>query len=182
MQFSTLTLLALASGLASAADVGASGVIATKDGGLGGTITVTNDTLLTITQYTLKSANAPALYWWGAKTDNLPKGFRINNERVSIAATTDSITIPLDAGYKATDFDYVGLWCEKLNANFGQAQLVKAGSGGSGSSSTTAAAGSTTKAGAASSSTKAGAAPTMGAGSVAMVAAANVLGVAAFLV
>ncbi|OAQ99855.1 hypothetical protein LLEC1_05136 [Akanthomyces lecanii] len=175
MLFSTLALVAFASRLASAADVGASGVIDTKDGGLGGTITVTNDTILTISQYTLKSASAPALYWWGSKTSDLPKGFRINNERVGAAATTDSITIALDAGHMAGDFDYVGLWCEKLNANFGQAQLVaKDGS----SSSTPTSSG----AAAASSSSKAGAAPTMDAGKVAAVAAANVLGIAAFLV
>ncbi|OAA75147.1 DM13 domain protein [Akanthomyces lecanii RCEF 1005] len=175
MQFSTLALVAFASGLASAADVGASGIIDTKDGGLGGTITVTNDTTLTISQYTLKSASAPALYWWGSKTSDLPKGFRINNERVSAAATTDSITIPLDAGYMAGDFAYVGLWCEKLNANFGQAQLVaKDGSSSSGTP--------TSSGAAASSSSKTGAAPAMGAGKVAAVAAANVLGIAAFLV
>lgn len=173
MQFSILAVLALASSLASAADVGASGVIDTKDGGLGGTITVTNDTTLTISQYTLKSASAPALYWWGSTTSDLPKGFRINNQRVSAAATTDSITIPLDAGHNAGDFAYVGLWCEKLNANFGQAQLVAKDGSSSGTP--------TSSGAAASSSSKTGAAPGMGAGKVVAVAAANVLGIAAFL-
>lgn len=119
--------LTLAS-LAAAADSGWTGTIKTMDGGLGGTVKVVNDTTLTISGYTLKDASAPALYWWGATTSDLPKGFRINNERVSSAATTDSLTIPLDAGHKASDFEYVGLWCEKLNKNFGQAQLSKAAS------------------------------------------------------
>ncbi|CEJ89626.1 hypothetical protein VHEMI05460 [[Torrubiella] hemipterigena] len=126
MKFS-IAALTLAS-LASAAETGWSGAIQTKDGGLGGVVTVVNDTTLMISKYTLKAATAPALYWWGATDSNLPKGFRINNERVSEPAKTDSITISLDAGHKASDFTYVGLWCEKLNANFGQALLSKDGS------------------------------------------------------
>lgn len=129
MKFS-IAALTLAS-LASAAETGWSGTIQTKDGGLGGVVTVVNDTTLMISKYTLKDASAPALYWWGATDSNLPKGFRINNERVSEPAKTDSITIALDAGHKASDFTYVGLWCEKLNANFGQALLSKDGSGSS---------------------------------------------------
>lgn len=131
MRFS-LPTLALAS-LAAAADSGWTGTIKTMDGGLGGTVMVVNDTTLMISGYTLKDASAPALHWWGSTTSDLPKGFRINNERVSQAATSDSLTIPLDAGHKASDFDYVGLWCESLNKNFGQAQLSKAAATSSGS-------------------------------------------------
>lgn len=127
MQFLQLAALAALVGVSTAAETGWSGAISTKDGGLGGTVSVINDTAIMISSYTLKDASAPALYWWGAKDSNLPKGFRINNERVSMPASTNSIVIPLNAGYKAADFTYVGLWCEKLNANFGQAMLAKDG-------------------------------------------------------
>lgn len=169
MQLSSLFILSVSSGLASAANTGFSGVIATKDGGLGGTVTVINDTALSVSHYTLKDASAPALYWWGATTSDLPKGFRINNERVDKPASTDSIVISLDAGHKASDFDYVGLWCEKLNANFGQAQLVKDGASSS-------ATGSSAK-----SSDKPGAAAGLDVGKVAVVAVVNFLVFAAFL-
>jgi len=93
-----------------------------------------------ISSYTLKDASAPALYWWGTTDGTLKDGFRISNEQVTSAATTDSLTIKLDAGKSSSDFTTVGLWCERLNANFGQATL-KAGDGSTpttnGSSSTT---------------------------------------------
>lgn len=172
MKLTTLSLLSLTSGFASAAEQGWSGTIKSLDGGLGGTVTVVNDTTLSISQYALKDASAPALYWWGSTTSDLPKGFRINNERVSMPASTDSIMIALDAGHKASDFEYVGLWCEKLNANFGQTQLQKAGSSGSsdkGSSS------------AGKSDDKKGAAAGLDSGKTAIVALANALAFAAFL-
>lgn len=34
------------------------------------------------------------------------------------------LEIKLDAGKTAGDFSVVGLWCERLSANFGQATLV----------------------------------------------------------
>lgn len=68
----------------------ASGIIDTKNDGLGGTIIVTNDTVLAFSQYTLEYVLTSALYWWVFKTRDLPKGFRINGERVSAANTTDS--------------------------------------------------------------------------------------------
>ncbi|KZZ98760.1 hypothetical protein BBO_09516 [Beauveria brongniartii RCEF 3172] len=70
----------------------ASGIIDTKNDGPGGTITVTNNTVLAFSQYTLESVSTSALYWWGSKTSDLPKGLRINNERVSADNTTDSNT------------------------------------------------------------------------------------------
>ncbi|POR34402.1 Electron transfer DM13 [Tolypocladium paradoxum] len=111
-----------------AAESGWTGTLSSLDGGLGGTVKVANDSAITISNYMLKDASAPALYWWGATSSDLPKGFRINNERVSRPASSDSVTILLDAGKKAADFSVVGLWCEKLNANFGQATLSKDGS------------------------------------------------------
>lgn len=123
-----VALLALLATSAMAADVGATGKLMGKDGGLGGTVKVLNDSALEISGYTLKDASAPALYWWGSTNDKLSSGFRINNERVDKAATANSIVIPLDAGKKAADFSVVGLWCEKLSANFGQAALSKDGS------------------------------------------------------
>ncbi|OAQ71365.1 electron transfer DM13 domain-containing protein [Pochonia chlamydosporia 170] len=133
--FQALSLLSLLATSALAADVGASGKLDGKDGGLGGTVKVLNESAIEITGYTLKDASAPALYWWGSTNDKLSSGFRINNERVDKPASTDSIIIPLDAGKKPADFEVVGLWCEKLSANFGQAKLSKDGSG-SGSATT----------------------------------------------
>ncbi|KAK2590350.1 hypothetical protein QQS21_011960 [Conoideocrella luteorostrata] len=114
---------------ATAAEVGWSGKLSSLDGGLGGSVKVVNDSALEVSGYTLKDASAPALYWWGSTTDKLSSGFRINNERVDKAASTNSIVIPLDAGKKPADFTVVGLWCEKLSANFGQTTLSKDGSG-----------------------------------------------------
>ena len=109
MKYFLTTVLSI-SGLAAAAEKGFSGQIETKDGGLGGTVMVVNDTTLSISSYTLEDASAPALYWWGATDSDLPNGFRINNERVDESASSDEITIPLDNGYTANDFSYVGLY------------------------------------------------------------------------
>lgn len=128
-----------------AAESGWTGTLSSLDGGLGGTVKVVNDSAIRISNYKLKDASAPALYWWGATNGDLPKGFRINNERVSKPASSDSVTILLDAGKTAADFSVVGLWCEKLSANFGQAALSKDGSASASPSST----GSTGKTGAA---------------------------------
>lgn len=123
----TIASLALLASSALAAETGDVGTIKTLDGGLGGTVHVVNDSALMISDYTLKDASAPALYWWGSKDSKLSGGFRINNERVDKPASTNSIVIALDAGHKPADFEYVGLWCEKLSANFGQAMLSKDG-------------------------------------------------------
>lgn len=56
-------------------------------------------------------------------------GFRISNFHVTQAATSNMDTINLDAGKTTADFSTVGLWCEQLKANFGQATLAAAGAG-----------------------------------------------------
>lgn len=163
---STISLFALTvlSSLAHAATTGSSGVLSSLDGGLGGTVTVTDPTTLTITSYTLKDASAPALYWWGSTDGVIKNGFRISNEQVTKAATSNTITINLDAGKTAADFDTVGLWCERLNANFGQATL-KAGSA-SGGSETTSGGPSATSAGASAATSMKSGAGTISSGSV----------------
>ncbi|KAL6409177.1 hypothetical protein AUP68_05548 [Ilyonectria robusta] len=114
-----------------AAKTGDSGELSSLDAGLGGTVEVVNDNELMISNYKLKDASSPALYWWGSETKDLSAGFRINNERVSKAASTDVITVKLDAGHTAADFSVVGLWCEKFDANFGQAMLSAEGNSSS---------------------------------------------------
>ncbi|KAF5550893.1 electron transfer DM13 domain-containing protein [Fusarium napiforme] len=112
---------------AMAAKMGDSGALSSLDAGLGGTVEVVSNTELKITDYQLKDASAPALYWWGSKTDDLSSGFRINKERISDTSSKMDIMVKLDAGYTAKDFSYVGLWCEKFDANFGQAKLTSDG-------------------------------------------------------
>lgn len=127
---SLATLIALPCA-AMASATGSSGKLSSLDGGLEGTVTVVDDTTVMIENYQLEDASAPALYWWGATDDDLSGGFRISNEQVSEESSSDSITIDLDADYTAADFSVVGLWCERLNANFGQATLSGEGSSGS---------------------------------------------------
>lgn len=127
-----LTLLCCS---ALAADQGFAGTLSSLDSGLGGTVEVVDDKTLMISDYTLEDASAPALYWWGSTTDDLPSGFRISNEQITEAAPSDSLTIKLDAGKTAKDFSVVGLWCEKLSANFGQATLTADGASSSSASS-----------------------------------------------
>ncbi|KAF5982788.1 hypothetical protein FBULB1_4108 [Fusarium bulbicola] len=112
---------------AMAAKMGDSGALSSLDAGLGGTVEVVSNTELKITDYELKDASAPALYWWGSKTKDLSSGFRINKERISDTSSKTDIMVELDAGYTAKDFSYVGLWCEKFDANFGQAKLTSDG-------------------------------------------------------
>ncbi|PNP74529.1 hypothetical protein FNYG_12152 [Fusarium nygamai] len=112
---------------AMAAKMGDSGALSSLDAGLGGTVEVVSNTELKITDYELKDASAPALYWWGSKTEDLSSGFRINKERISDTSSKMDIMVKLDAGYTAKDFSYVGLWCEKFDANFGQAKLSSDG-------------------------------------------------------
>ncbi|KAM4054461.1 electron transfer DM13 domain-containing protein [Hirsutella rhossiliensis] len=133
MLLKAAAILSLLPYAAVAAEAGWSGTLSSLDGGLGGTVKVVDNTTLMISDYKLKDASAPALYWWGSTTDNLPSGFRINNEQVTKPAAGDSNTIKLDAGKTAADFSVVGLWCEKLNANFGQATLTKDGKASSSS-------------------------------------------------
>jgi hypothetical protein len=121
-----LTTLLFASA-AMAAKKGDSGALSSLDAGLGGTIEVVSNTELKITDYELKDASAPALYWWGSKTEDLSSGFRINKERISDTSSKMGIMVKLDAGHTAKDFSYVGLWCEKFAANFGQAKLTSDG-------------------------------------------------------
>ncbi|KAF4338106.1 domon domain protein [Fusarium beomiforme] len=125
MTFNLVTLL-FAVGVM-AAKMGDSGTLSSLDAGLGGTVEVASNTELKITDYELKDASAPALYWWGSKTEDLSSGFRINKERISDTSSKMDIMVKLDAGYTAKDFSYVGLWCEKFNANFGQAKLTSDG-------------------------------------------------------
>ena len=113
-----------------ATKVGWTGTLSSLDGGLGGTVTVVDANTLMITGYKLEDASAPALYWWGATDGNLKGGFRISNMHVTEKATTDKITIKLDAGKTTADFTTVGLWCEKFSANFGQAMLKAADGSG----------------------------------------------------
>jgi hypothetical protein len=131
--------------------IGWTGTLSSLDGGLGGVVTVTNPTTLTISSYTLQDASAPALYFWGTTDGILQDGFRISNTHITQAATSSILTINLDAGKTTADFNTVGLWCEQLHANFGQATLkAPDGSGTSGSSTTTGAtpAATTSKSGA----------------------------------
>jgi len=121
--------------------IGWTGTLSSLDGGLGGIVTVTNNTTLTISDYTLADASAPALYWWGTTNGILADGFRISNFHVTQAATSNMDTINLDAGKTTADFSTVGLWCEQLKANFGQATLAAAGAG-AGAGMSTASAGS----------------------------------------
>lgn len=127
MQFKLTSILAIA-GLATAAEKGWTGEINIKtDAGLGGTVTVINDTAVMIKDYTLKAASAPALYWWGSTGEDISKGFRVNSKRVSEASPDPTdVVILLDSGKKASDFEYFGLWCESLKANFGEAKLQAA--------------------------------------------------------
>lgn len=107
--------------------VGWSGELSSLDAGLGGTVTVKDKETLEITDYTLEDAGAPALYWWGATSDELADGFRISNTQVTEAADGEPLTIKLDAGYTTDEFSVVGLWCEALSVNFGQATLAEGG-------------------------------------------------------
>ncbi len=127
MQLKFSNLLTV-TGLAAAAEQGWTGVLNIKtDAGLGGTVTVVNDTAVMITGYTPKSATAPALHWWGSTAEDISKGFRVNSMRVS-TATPDPTTIMvlLDSGKTASDFTYFGLWCESLSANFGRPSCRRA--------------------------------------------------------
>ncbi|KAF2431887.1 hypothetical protein EJ08DRAFT_648560 [Tothia fuscella] len=108
----------------SAQKIGWSGKLSSLDGGLGGTVSVVDSKNLMIKGYTLADASAPALYWWGTTDGVLKDGFRISNKQVKEKASTNSLTIMLDAGKTPADFSTVGLWCERLNANFGQSTLV----------------------------------------------------------
>ncbi|PKK51922.1 hypothetical protein CI102_4518 [Trichoderma harzianum] len=138
MLFSTMQTLSFLSALAlpaivSASQVGASGTLSSLDGGLGGVVTVASDSSLEVTQYKLADASAPELYWWGSTSSDLSSGFRISNTHITEAATSDSLTINLDAGHTPADFSTVGLWCEKFKTNFGQAQLAASTTGTSSS-------------------------------------------------
>lgn len=143
--FSIFALAATAIQLVSAQDasvqkIGWTGKLSSLDGGLGGTVKVVDSTTLMISDYMLEDASAPALYWWGTTDGTLKDGFRISNEQVTEKASSDSLTIKLDAGKTTADFTTVGLWCERLNANFGQATLTSGGDNTQSPSTTTTAA------------------------------------------
>lgn len=129
----SFTFLALLAGTAIAADVGAEGELSSLDAGLMGTVMVKDMDTLEISGYTLEAASAPALYWWGSETEDLSSGFRINKDQVTETADDETLTIALDNGYSADDFMYVGLWCEELDVNFGQAMLEGGDPGATGS-------------------------------------------------
>lgn len=141
--------------------VGWTGTLSTLDGGLGGKVTVVDPTTLMITSYTLKDASAPALYWWGTTTGALKDGFRISSKQVTEAAKTNTLTISLDSGKTTADFTTVGLWCERLSANFGQATLMASGTDSTTPSSSSTPA-STSPAAAATTSAKSGAGAVVG--------------------
>ncbi|KAL5314400.1 hypothetical protein ACEPPN_018826 [Leptodophora sp. 'Broadleaf-Isolate-01'] len=105
--------------------LGWSGKLSSLDAGLGGVVTVTSPTTLTISEYTLKEASAPALYWWGSETAALKDGFRISNTQVTKEAESPTLEIALNNGKTSADFVTVGLWCERFAVNFGQAALAK---------------------------------------------------------
>jgi len=114
-----------------------SGTLSTLDGGLQGTVTVPSqdDHTLSVTNYKLEDASAPALYWWGSASSSLADGFRISEKHVTEpSGDADTYTISLDAGKTSADFVTVGLWCEKFGANFGQATLAPPGGGQTGGS------------------------------------------------
>ncbi|KAK3390011.1 hypothetical protein B0H63DRAFT_507455 [Podospora didyma] len=140
MQSKLFTVLAISATLhlTAAADskAGWTGQLSSLDGGLGGIVTVVDNTTLMVNKYTLEDASAPALYWWGSASANLKGGFRISNKHVTEAATSDTLTIALDAGKTVADFATVGLWCEKFSANFGQATLAAPVPGQTGGGST----------------------------------------------
>jgi hypothetical protein len=132
MMYSSISILALAATAiqfvtaddVSTQKIGWSGKLSSLDGGLGGTVEVVDSKTLMITDYKLADASAPALYWWGTTDGVIKDGFRISNEQVTKKASSNSLTIMLDAGKTPADFSTVGLWCERLNANFGQATLA----------------------------------------------------------
>ncbi|PTB35022.1 uncharacterized protein TrAFT101_006438 [Trichoderma asperellum] len=135
MYFSTMRTLSLLSAFTlpvtiTASQVGDSGTLSSLDGGLGGVVTVVSNSSLKISKYELADASAPELYWWGSASKDLSSGFRISNAHITQAATSDSLTINLDAGHPPIDFDFVGLWCEKFKTNFGQAELKASGTSG----------------------------------------------------
>ncbi|KAG7294112.1 hypothetical protein NEMBOFW57_004176 [Staphylotrichum longicolle] len=115
MQRIVFTILTLASVLfqvatsQASADTkkGWSGKLSSLDGGLGGTVVVTNANTLAVQGYKLEDASAPALYWWGSTSSNLATGFRISNKQVEQAASSNTYTIALDAGKTAADFTTV---------------------------------------------------------------------------
>lgn len=94
-----------------------------SEGGLEGTVMVQDANTLVVSNYVLADAGAPALYWWGATTDDLSSGFRISEKQVTETADDETLQIPLDAGKTVADFSTVGLWCERFGVNFGQATL-----------------------------------------------------------
>ncbi|KAF4624288.1 hypothetical protein G7Y89_g13885 [Cudoniella acicularis] len=124
LAIAAFSTLAVAQNSTSSQKIGWSGTLSSLDGGLGGVVTVVNANTLQISSYTLKDASAPALYWWGTTDGVLKDGFRISNTHITTAATSNMLTINLDAGHTTADFSAVGLWCEQLNANFGQATLA----------------------------------------------------------
>lgn len=139
MFFSTIQTLSLLSALAvaRASQVGDSGTLSSLDGGLGGVVTVASSSSLQITKYKLAAASAPELYWWGSTSSDLSAGFRISNTHITAAATSDGLTINLDAGHSPADFSTVGLWCEKFKTNFGEASLKATTMTGTGDNSQT---------------------------------------------
>lgn len=119
--------------IASAAEVGESGKLSSLMGGLEGEVIVTSDNTITIKNYQLQKTGGPPLYWYGSVKNDIPHGFRISEEKIDTVQTTPiDLIVKLDAGKSLSDFNYVGLWCEPYNINFGQTEL----SGGTASNAT----------------------------------------------
>lgn len=113
--------------IANATEVGESGKLSSLMGGLEGEVIVTSESTITIKNYQLQKTGGPSLYWYGSIENDIPHGFRISEEKIdSIQTTPTDLTVKLDAGKSISDFNYVGLWCEPYNINFGQTELLPA--------------------------------------------------------
>ncbi|KAI9798685.1 MAG: hypothetical protein M1833_004674 [Piccolia ochrophora] len=138
MYFSSIVLLCLVSLIHAVSDkTGYTGTFEEGgEGGLSGSVFVQDARSLLIKDYQLLDAAAPALYWWGASTDDLSSGFRISEEQVIETSAGGELQIKLDSGKTTADFSTVGLWCERFGVNFGQATLEPAGRNGTAASGT----------------------------------------------
>ncbi|KAI9893764.1 MAG: hypothetical protein M1814_005980 [Vezdaea aestivalis] len=110
--------------VAAADKAGYTGTLSTLSGGLRGTVTILDDSTFLVKNYQLGEAGAPALYWWGAKGNDLEGGFRINTKQVRDSTRRPTeIRVKLDAGKTPDDFDVIGMWCERYDINFGETVL-----------------------------------------------------------
>lgn len=123
--------------LANAAEVGESGQLSSLMGGLQGDVVIVDDHTIVVKGFELKKLGGPPLNWYGSLKDDIPHGFRISEEEVAdVQKTPKDLTVKLDSGKSLSDFEYVGLWCEPFNINFGQTKLSKDGGSSTSSNST----------------------------------------------